>query len=61
MKTFTAALALAMTFALFGTSVTNACGGMDTVNPPPLTMEDPDSPSYTSGDDLKLTEGECIV
>ena len=61
MKTFTAALALAMTFALFGTSVTNACGGMTTVNPPPLTIADPDTPNYGPPDDLMLTEGECIL
>lgn len=61
MKTFTAALALAMTFALFGTSVTNACGGMNTVNPPPLTIDDPDTPTYGALDDLMLKEGDCIL
>ncbi len=61
MKAFTAALALAMTFALFGTSATNACGGMTTVNPPPLTIEDPETPTYDDSDDLFLNEGECIL
>lgn len=52
---------LFVAFALFGSTNTNACGGMTTVNPPPLTIEDPETPTYDDSDDLFLNEGECIL
>ena len=41
MKAFASALTIAVAFAFFGTTTINACGGMTTVNPPPLTLDDP--------------------
>jgi hypothetical protein len=62
MKAFAGALALAVAFAFTGTATVNACGGMTTVNPPPLTLDDPvDPPVFDEEDPVELGDGECIL
>ena len=62
MKALAGALTLAIMFAVFGTSNIDACGGMTTVNPPPLTLDDPvDPPSFDDEDPEELGDGECIL
>jgi hypothetical protein len=62
MKAFASALVFAVAFALVGTTASVACGGMTTVNPPPLTIDDPVAPpTFNENDDLFLNEGECIL
>jgi hypothetical protein len=62
MKAFAGALAIAVVFAFSGTAAVNACGGMTTVNPPPLTLDDPvDPPVFDEEDPVELGDGECIL
>jgi len=54
--------ALVVAFAFFGAQNIDACGGMTTVNPPPLTLDDPvDPPNFTPEDPEDLGDGECIL
>jgi hypothetical protein len=62
MKVFAGALLVAVVFAFMGTTTINACGGMTTVNPPPLTLDDPvDPPTFDEEDPVELGDGECIL
>ncbi|MDF1660125.1 MAG: hypothetical protein P1V97_00035 [Planctomycetota bacterium] len=62
MKAILGSLVVAAAFALGGTTATNACGGMTTVNPPPLTLDDPvDPPTFDEEDPIELGDGECIL
>jgi hypothetical protein len=62
MKAILGSLILAAAFAIGGTSAINACGGMTTVNPPPLTLDDPvDPPTFDEEDPVELGDGECIL
>jgi len=62
MKALLGALAVALTFSVLSTSSINACGGMTTVNPPPLTLDDPiDPPTFNEEDPVELGDGECIL
>lgn len=61
MRILASALALAIVCALGATQAV-ACGGMTTVNPPPLTLDDPvDPPSFDEEDPEDLGDGECIL
>jgi hypothetical protein len=62
MRAFASALTIAVIFAFSGTTAINACGGMTTVNPPPLTLDDPvDPPVFDEEDPVELGDGECIL
>jgi len=62
MRALIGALAIAFAFSAFSGQAIDACGGMTTVNPPPLTLDDPiDPPSFTPEDPEDLGDGECIL
>lgn len=63
-KTFCTALIIALIigFILYFAKASEGCGGMTTVNPPPLTLDDPVSPpSFDEEDPVELGDGECIL
>ena len=62
MKAFTGALVVALVFTVFGSQNIDACGGMTTVNPPPIVFDDPVAPpTFDEEDPEELGDGECIL
>lgn len=62
MRAVIGSLVVAFAFAVCSTSAIQACGGMTTVNPPPLTLDDPvDPPTFDEEDPIELGDGECIL
>ena len=62
MKAFIAALSLALTLSAFAASNIDACGGMTTVNPPDISMDDYIDPqSFDDADPFDYQAGECVV
>jgi len=53
---------LAVGLVLGFAKASEGCGGMTTVNPPPLTLDDPiDPPTFNDEDPVELGDGECIL
>jgi len=62
MRATAAAFALAFAFSLTSAVAIDACGGMTTVNPPDISMDDYiDPPSFDDADPFDYQAGECVV
>lgn len=61
MRILASALAVAFACAL-GSAQAIACGGMTTVDPPPLTLDDPVAPpDFDEEDPEHIRDGDCIL
>jgi hypothetical protein len=62
MKAIAGAFVIALVVSFTSTAAIDACGGMTTVNPPDISMDDYiDPPSFDDADPFDYQAGECVV